>query len=135
MDAYRIEDTIEQATLTLTRRDFARIEDGKDVTVAVAYGSAWLTQANDNEDVILRAGDSFRIGRDGATIVSALEPCMLVVTPFEPGQRVMRVSMVTRGAPERVELFATGRKPATSTFDRFWTRLFVPSSCPTTAAL
>jgi hypothetical protein len=135
MDAYRIEDTIEQATLTLTRRDFARIEDGKDVTVAVAYGSAWLTQANDNEDVILRAGDSFRIGRDGVTIVSALEPCMLVVTPFEPGQRVMRVSMMTSGAPERVELFATGRKPATSTFDRFWTQLFVPSSCPTTAAL
>jgi hypothetical protein len=135
MDAYRIEDTIEQATLTLTRRDFARIEDGKDVTVAVAYGSAWLTQANDNEDVILRAGDSFRIGRDGVTIVSALEPCMLVVTPFEPGQRVMRVSMVTSGAPERIELFATGHRRATSGYDRCWTNLFVPSSCPTTAAL
>jgi hypothetical protein len=60
---------------------------------------------------------------------------MLIVTPFEPDRRVMRVSMATRDGGEPIELFTTGRKPATSWFDRCWTRLFVPSSCPTTAAL
>lgn len=135
MDAYRIEDCIEQATITLTRGDYARIEDGRDATVTVAYGSVWLTQAGDTDDVYLQAGDVFRIRRNGATVVSAFRPSMLVVTPFEPESRAMRVSMATRGASEPVELFATGRKPATAWLDRFWTRLFVASSCPTTAAL
>jgi hypothetical protein len=43
--------------------------------------------------------------------------------------------MATRGAPEPVESLSAGRKPATSWFERFWTRLLVPSSCPTIAAL
>jgi hypothetical protein len=135
MDAYRIEDCIEQATIAINRGDYARIEDGRDATVTVAYGSVWLTHANDTDDVYLQAGDVFRIRRNGATVVSAFKPSMLVVTPFEPEQRAMRVSMATCGAPEPVELFTTGRKPATAWFDRFWVRLFVPSSCPTTAAL
>jgi hypothetical protein len=70
MDAYRINDSIEQATVTLARREIVRIEDGKDATVSVAYGSVWLTQANDTDDVYIGAGESFRIGRDGLTVVS-----------------------------------------------------------------
>jgi hypothetical protein len=135
MDAYRINDCIEQATLTLVRGDIARIEDGRGATITVAYGSVWLTQQNDTDDVCLRAGETFRVGRDGVTLVSAFKPSMIVVSPFEPEQRAMRVAFATRGNPKAVELFATGRKPATSRFDRFWTNLFVPSSCPTTAAL
>ncbi len=135
MDAYRINDCIEQATITLVRGDLARIEDGRDATVSVAYGSVWLTQVNDTDDVCLQAGETFRIGRDGATVVSAFKPSMLIVSPFEPESRAIRVAIAPRGATERVELFATGRKPADSWLDRFWVRLFVPSSCPTTAAL
>lgn len=135
MDAYRIEDCIEQATITLTRGDYARIEDGRDATVTVAYGSVWLTHAGDTDDVYLQAGDVFRIRRNGVTVASAFKPSILVVTPFEPESRAMRVSIATCSAPEPVELFTTGRKPATAWLDRFWTRLFVPVSCPTTAAL
>jgi hypothetical protein len=135
MDAYRINDCIEQATIALARGDFARIEDGQGATVSVAYGSVWLTQANEPEDVHLGAGDTFRIGRDGLTLVSALRPSMVVVTPFRPEHRAMRVSIAPGGTPDPVELFTTGRKPAADWLDRLWTRLFVPASCPTTAAL
>jgi hypothetical protein len=135
MDAYRINDCIEQATLALGRGDYARIEDGRRATVSVAYGSVWLTQANDAEDVFLGAGDTFRIARDGATVVSAFKPSMLIVSPFDPEHRAMRVSLAANGSTEPVELFTTGRKPAAGWLDRFWTHLFVPSSCPTTAAL
>jgi hypothetical protein len=135
MDAYRINDSIEQATVSLARHEMTRIEDGKGATISVAYGSIWLTQANNIDDVCLEAGESYRIGRDGVTVVSAFKPSMIVVTPFEPDRRVMRVAMVKPDSLEAVELFATGRKPSTSWFDRCWTRLFVPSSCPTTAAL
>lgn len=135
MDAYRIDDCIEQATIALAHGDVARIEDGQGATVTVAFGSAWLTQANDARDVHLRAGDTFRIERNGVTVVSALRPSMLILTPFEPESRAMRVALATQANPEPVELFTTGRKPATGWLDRLWTRLFVPTSCPTTAAL
>lgn len=135
MDAYRIDDCIEQATIALAHGDVARIEDGQGATVTAAFGSAWLTQANDARDVHLRAGDTFRIERNGVTVVSALRPSMLILTPFEPESRAMRVALATQANPEPVELFTTGRKPATGWLDRLWTRLFVPTSCPTTAAL
>jgi hypothetical protein len=135
MDAYRINDSIEQATITLARGDYARIQDGRGATVTVAYGSVWLTQANHTDDVCLGAGETFRIGRDGVTVASAVKPSMMIVSPFAPRHQAMRVAIATRGNPEPVELFATTRKPATSWFDRFWTNLFVPSSRPTTAAL
>jgi hypothetical protein len=137
MDAYRIEDSIEHATITLGNGDYARIEDGRGATVTVAYGSAWLTQANDTEDVCLRAGDSFRIRRNGATLVSAVKPTMLIVTPFKPERRAMRVAVAVRGMEAAVELFTTGapKRSVGDRLGRFWGSLFVPSSCPTTAAL
>jgi hypothetical protein len=137
MDAYRIEDCIEQATITIGRGDYARIEDGRGATVTVAYGSVWLTQARDPEDVCLQAGDSFRIRRNGVTIASGSKPSMLVVTPFTPESRPMRVAVATRGMEAPVELFRTGtpKRPLADRLGRFWTSLFVPSACPTTAAL
>jgi len=135
MDAYRIDDCIEQATIALARGEVARIEDGQGAKVTVAFVAAWLTQADDARDVHLRAGDTFRIDRNGATIVSALRPSMLILSPFEPESRAMRVAVATKANPEPVLLFTTGRKPATGWLDRLWTRLFVSASCPTTAAL
>lgn len=137
MDAYRIEDCIEQATLTIGRGDYARIEDGRGTTVAVVYGSVWLTQENDVDDVHLQAGDSFRIKRNGRTVVSGFKPSMLVVTPFTPKSRPMRVAIATRGMDAPVELFSTGapKRALANRLGRLWTSLFVPSACPTTAAL
>ena len=137
MDAYRIEDSIEQATITIGQGDYARIEDGRDATVTVAYGSAWLTQASDSGDVYLKAGEAFRIRRDGVTLVSAFKPTMLIVTPFTPECRAMRVAVSVRGMQEPVELFRTGARKRSfgDRIGRFWCSLFVPSSCPTTAAL
>ena len=137
MDAYRIEDSIEQATITIGKGDYARIDDGRDATVTVAYGSAWLTQQNDVDDVCLQPGDSFRIGRNGVTLVSAFKPTMLIVTPFTPESRAMRVAVAMRGMDEPVELFTTGapKRSLGDRLGRFWCSLFVPSSCPTTAAL
>jgi hypothetical protein len=137
MDAYRIEDCIEQATITIGRDDYARIEDGRGATVTVAYGSVWLTQRNDPEDVFLQAGASFRIRRNGVTVVSAFKPSMLIVTPFTPDARPMRVAIAVRGMAEPVELFTTGRaqRSISDRLGRIWCSLFVPTACPTTAAL
>lgn len=57
--------------LLITRGGVARIRDGCGVELHVEHGSVWVTQADSTEDVVLHAGDSFRIARNGVTLVSA----------------------------------------------------------------
>lgn len=139
MDAYRIEDCIAQASVGMTRGDSVRVEDGSGIEVSVAYGSVWLTQHGDPNDVCLGAGESFRIGREGATIVSALKPSLVTLTPPAARAHALRVSMTRAETSEKVELFDRNERPKSSGLDawldRYWVRLFVPSSRPTTAAL
>jgi len=139
MDAYRIEDCIAQAGIGMTRGNIVRVEDGRGIEVSVAYGSVWITQYKDTDDVCLGAGESFRIAREGATIMSALKPSLVTLTPPAAQAHTLRVSMARAGTSERVELFDVNERRKSGGFDawleRFWVRLFVPSSRPTTAAL
>jgi hypothetical protein len=41
----------------------------------------WVTQANDNRDIILARGQSFIIDRDGLTVVFALRDADILVGP------------------------------------------------------
>jgi hypothetical protein len=139
MDAYRIEDCIAQASIGMTRGNVVRVEDGSGIEVSVMYGSVWLTQHGDTDDVCFGAGESFRIDHAGATIVSALKPSLVTLTPPVPQAHTLRVSMARAGTSESVELFDMGERRKSGGFDawldKFWVRLFVPSSRPTTASL
>jgi hypothetical protein len=138
MDAYRIEDCIAQASIGMTRGQHVRIDDGRGIEIAVAYGSLWITQQNDPNDICIGAGEPFRVGRDGPTIVSASKPTLIALTLPAAQERALRVSMVAAGA-DPVELFDTGASRKSSRFeawlDRFWVPLFSASARPTTAAL
>lgn len=84
MDAYRSPvELAELSSIGLTRRSVARLSNGRGKRVRVESGTAWLTQADCNDDVILRAGESFCIERDGATLISALNVPFALVT-IEP---------------------------------------------------
>jgi hypothetical protein len=138
MDAYRIEDCIAQASTGMTRGEPVRVDDGCGIEVSVVYGSVWITQDQDPTDICLGAGETFRIDRDGATMIDALKPSLVTLTPPAPPGGVLRVSMLARGGTP-VELFDAGANPKRGRFDawleRFWVRLFVPSARPTTASL
>jgi hypothetical protein len=138
MDAYRIEDCIAQASIGLARGKLMRIEDGRGIEVSVVYGSVWLTQHADTDDVCIGAGESFRIGRDDPTIVSATKPSLVALSLPDAQDRALRVSMIAAGG-EPVELFDTGATPKPSRFDawleKYWVPLFSSSARPTTAAL
>jgi len=138
MDAYRIAGRIAQASIGMARGKLLRVEDGRGIEVAVVYGSVWITQHRDPNDICLGTGESFRIDRDGATVIDALRPSLVALTPPAPQAGVLRVSMVAAGA-NPVELFDTGASRKSGRLDawleRFWVRLFVPSARPTTAAL
>ena len=76
-------DFSELSSIGLTRGSVARIENGRGTVLRVETGSVWVTQDGSRKDVLLQAGESFRIERDGATVLSALGPRFALVS-FEP---------------------------------------------------
>ena len=138
MDAYRIENAIAQASIGIVRGKPIRIDDGRGIEVAVVHGSVWITQHWDSRDICIGTGESFRIERDGATMIDALKSSLVTLTLPTIQNRPSRVSMAGVDA-NPVELFDAGTAPKPGRFDawleRFWVRLFVPSARPTTAPL
>jgi hypothetical protein len=65
--------------LTLGQGDMLRITDGRGLLVQVAQGKVWLTQERDYRDIVLGAGESFRLERAGLSLVYALEAAALSV--------------------------------------------------------
>ena len=63
---------LEHTAVKLSERDTISVVDGKGARIAVTEGSVWITQEHDPRDVLLQAGESFILDRDGATIVEAL---------------------------------------------------------------
>jgi len=88
-------DFSELSSIGLTRGNVARIENGRGMRLRVETGSVWLTQDRSTKDVVLEAGESFRIECVGATVLSVLGPRFALVT-FEPSSPV---------APTRAERF------------------------------
>lgn len=76
--------------------DLVRIRNGNGVTVAVERGTAWLTQDGDRRDVVLEAGGSFRLDRDGIAVVSALAAAELTVTAAAGASLLMGIATSSR---------------------------------------
>ncbi len=58
------------------------IRNGHGTNVRVVEGVVWITQAGDPQDVVLAAGQSFVVDRDGLTLVSALgAPAVITIIP------------------------------------------------------
>jgi hypothetical protein len=66
--------------LTLGEGNLLRVMDGQGLLVSVAHGVVWITQEGDAQDIVLDAGDSFRLVRDGLTLVHALQPSRLTLS-------------------------------------------------------
>jgi hypothetical protein len=63
---------LDHTAVKLLERDTISVVDGKGARIAVVAGSVWITQERDSRDVLLRAGQSFTLDRDGTAIVEAL---------------------------------------------------------------
>jgi len=57
------------------------IEGGKGLQITAVAGTVWLTQANDERDVILTRGQSFILDRRGRAVVYAFKDSAIVVGP------------------------------------------------------
>src|SRR5262245_3953730 len=80
----RREEYMVHGGLPLAPESLLCIDDGREMLVSVREGCAWITQEGDRRDVTLKAGDRFRIGRGGRTLVYALRACRVALaSPYE----------------------------------------------------
>lgn len=92
MDAFRTSAEFSVLTnLGIKHGSLAGIDDGRGVLVRVQHGKVWLTRASETTDVCLAAGESFRIDRDGLTLISSLGPAPFALVSLDPPVPVARI--------------------------------------------
>ena len=64
----------------LATRELLALEHAKGYLLACTVGEVWITVEGRQEDIILKAGESWRVEDAGAVVVSALHPALLVAT-------------------------------------------------------
>lgn len=62
---------LHDSNLQLARHGHIQVIDGRGASVRCLQGSLWLTQDGDPNDVVLTAGESFTLDRDGLAIIYA----------------------------------------------------------------
>lgn len=71
---------------TIPKGRTLRIQDGMGLDLQVAGGCLWATYEHDTVDTVLEAGETFRVRRNGLTLVHALKEVQLrVAYPVEAG--------------------------------------------------
>src|SRR5215813_12800214 len=71
----------------LAPNELVRLDEARGTTLRVTRGTLWITLENDTRDVVLTAGDSYTIDREGLTLVEAQSASSVCVLARE-GQRV-----------------------------------------------
>ena len=87
----------------LARHDIVGIRNGRGALVFVESGTAWITQENDVRDVLVPAGESFRLDRSGVALVQAHRAATITITaPLGGGDpEVFSTVPVVTAAPAR----------------------------------
>ena len=63
----------------LAARDVVTLPDLRSATLRVTRGTLWITQEDDPQDVVLRAGDNWVVERNGLTVVEAQDDAIFCV--------------------------------------------------------
>ncbi len=72
---------LEIKPIRVPARSVHRIEGGKGLQITAINGVVWVTQANDERDIILSRGQSFILDRKGLAVVYALKEAAILVGP------------------------------------------------------
>ncbi|MFM9886786.1 MAG: DUF2917 domain-containing protein [Burkholderiales bacterium] len=74
---------LDQASVKLDQGRTLPLRNARGSIVVVAWGTVWVTQADDRRDHIVGAGETFAIGVRGLTLIHALRDA--AITILEPG--------------------------------------------------
>ena len=79
------------SSFNLPRDGVVSLRQGAGARIVCVTGAVWLTQEGAEEDVILQAGERFRIANAGLTLITALRGSELcVMQPRTAGSELMR---------------------------------------------
>jgi hypothetical protein len=84
--------------LNLGRGDVVELIDAQGTTLRIGRGSVWITQERDRRDVVLGAGDTWTVERDGLTLAEARGDTALLIAA---GAHRTRLRRQARGWKER----------------------------------
>ena len=71
-----------QDGLCMKPKQLLKVRKGSRHTIVCQSGSLWVTQYGDRRDILLAAGESFVLDRDGPALVQALQQTTLsIVAP------------------------------------------------------
>jgi len=82
----------------LPRGGTLRIVDGQPHVIDVFQGQVWITQDGDPRDIILEAGESFRVEGNGLTLVQAFKDARVLVSDLTETSRTMNAFALHRRA-------------------------------------
>ena len=77
---------LEDTSVELATNEMLTITGGLGMKVTCVLGSIWITQNNDQRDVVLAAGETFVINRDGIALLSAMASSMVAMQPAVPSR-------------------------------------------------
>jgi len=66
--------------LCLNRNQVVKVRGGVGHSIVCDSGTVWVTQTGDPRDIVLAAGKSFTIDRNGLALVQAFEPSSISIT-------------------------------------------------------
>jgi len=84
------------STLSLYRGISARLRDARGTRVRVESGCVWITHERCRADVVVSAGETYVIDRDGMTIVSSLGRRIALVAVETPAPGEPKPSLAER---------------------------------------
>ena len=69
----------------LARRDVVDLDGAVGVELQVHRGTVWLTQEGDTRDIVVGAGEAFRLDREGRAVIEVLANADITLfTPHSP---------------------------------------------------
>ena len=102
-------DHLVHGSLPLPRGSVLRVEDGQATLVRARSGCLWITQEGERHDILLEAGQAFRISRGGCTLIAALrDSAIALASPYEQ-YFARRVELVPPRGEEALPLHEDGR--------------------------
>ena len=92
---------LNQDGLCLKRNQVVIVRGGIGRSIVCDSGTVWVTQDGDVRDIILRAGESFTIDRNGPALVQAFESGSISITRPAPQSRaIVRATLPRRAVAD-----------------------------------
>jgi Protein of unknown function (DUF2917) len=82
----------------LNHRELLDINNGQGLAVACIAGTVWITQSHDARDIVINAGETFVLDKQGLALVAApLGQATIAVQQAQPDTQSIQFDLPTAG--------------------------------------